>query len=469
MGINDESLQGLLDRTPDLVDYLRNDVRGPHFSRADVATRARFIPPAFTNWHDEQYASVETAGLLHQTHHMPELFVEGPGAFELLQSIAINSFSSFALDQAKQMVGATPEGHIIGDCIVYRHGEERFELVSGKPLLNWVEYQAVSGGYDVSVTRDEASNMNTTGRRTKYRFELVGPATGPILERVVEGGLPEVPFFRTATFRIGGHDVLALRHGMVGDVAFELSGPFAEEDEVRSILLEAGKDFGIMPVGTETYFTGQQGGWISYPLPGIFTEPALRGYREWLPATGWEARTEIGGSFVGKSIEDYYLTPFDAGYGHIIKFDHDFHGAEALKAIPDEAKKQKVTLEWDTEDVLRVQRSQFEPAPRYKSIDMPTVYYTWNQVDEVRNASDEPVGHSYKAAYLGPYGKVISMASLDPRLAPIGSEVTITWGEPTPTRKPQVERHVQTTIRARVVPAPYAQKSQRVTRNTAVV
>ena len=33
------------------------------------------------------------------------------------------------------------------------------------------------------------------------------------------------------------------------------------------------------------------------------------------------------------SIEDYYLTPWDLGYGAFVKFDHDFIGREALEKM----------------------------------------------------------------------------------------------------------------------------------------
>ena len=47
----------------------------------------------------------------------------------------------------------------------------------------------------------------------------------------------------------------------------------------------------------------------------------------------YEAKASIGGSFVSANIEDYYLTPWDLGYGHFVKFDHDFIGREALEKM----------------------------------------------------------------------------------------------------------------------------------------
>jgi glycine cleavage system aminomethyltransferase T len=335
--------------------------------------------------------------------------------------------------------------------------------VSGHPVLNWVKYQAEANAHDVELTVDPAFNLNATGRRKRYRFELAGPAAKEIFHRAVDGGAPDILFFRMATVRMKGHDVLVLRHGMVGSFAVEISGPYEEQDAVRSHILEVGAEFGIRPMGMRAYYTTVQSGWIPYPVPGILTDPALEDYRRYLPAKSFEAGYELGGSFLGTDISQYYATPYDFGYERIIKFDHDFHGREALQRMPEEAKRKKVTLVWDRDDVMRVMRSQFGSGPRYKSIDFPTVGYAWKQFDEVRSRRGDLVGVSLSAAYLNPLGDVISMSLIDSaEQAATGNEVVITWGEPGGgSRKPQIERHAQTTIRARVAPAPYQSDIQR--------
>ena len=58
----------------------------------------------------------------------------------------------------------------------------------------------------------------------------------------------------------------------------------------------------------------------------------MKKYREWLPATGYEGTGSIGGSFVSDDIEDYYMTPYELGYGPFVKFDHDFIGRDAAVA-----------------------------------------------------------------------------------------------------------------------------------------
>ncbi|GCB45326.1 aminomethyltransferase family protein [Streptomyces sp. NL15-2K] len=457
------SLQALIDETPDLVEYFYNECAAPHFSRAGVAKTGALIPPAFTNWRDEQRAWAETTALFHQSHHMPELFVEGPDALRLLERVGVNTFGNFTLDRAKQFVACTPSGHVIGDSIAYRIGEETYELVSGMPVLNWVQYQAETGGYDVKITRDNHSTANPTGRRVNFRFQLDGPTAGKTFAAAIDGDVPDLGFFRTVRVKIAGVDVLVLRHGMAGNQGVELSGPFEAEKKVRDRLLEAGEPYGIVPVGTQAYFsTPMSGAWMPYPVPGIFSGDELRDYREWLPADTWEASTQLGGSFYSADITDYYVTPYDLGYGRVVKFDHDFIGREALEAIRPEQRRQKVALVWDREDVMRILGSQFGEGPRYKSLDFPVAYYAWNQFDTVTGADGSTAGVSCHAGYVNPIGEMLSLAMLCPEHATPGTEVTITWGEPNGgSRKPQVERHEQTTVRATVAPAPYSPQVQR--------
>lgn len=451
-----ESLQDLLDAHPNMVDHFYNDAPSPHFSRS--GNKGSFIPPAFSNWRNEQQSWADTAALFHQSHHMPELFLKGPDARPLLERLGINSMKNFTMDRAKQFVVCTPSGHVIGDCIAYRNDEDSYELVSGMPLQNWVHYQTETGGYDVELTRDPPSNLNPSGKRTKYRFQLDGPLAGKIFASVVDGDMPEIPFFRTAKVTIKGKEVLVLRHGMAGHQGVEISGPFQDEEMVRSAILEAGAADGIKPVGTQAYFsTPLSNAWMAYPVPGIFSGDDLKSYRQWLPSDGWEAHTELGGSFYSENIEDYYVTPYDLGYGHMVKFDHDFIGSDALQQLPEEQRRRKVTLVWNRQDVQRVFASQFGDGPRYKSLEFPVTYYAWNQFDKVLTTNGDMAGLSCHAGYINPEGELLSLAMLDPRQVEIGTEVELIWGEPNGgSRKPQVERHEQTIIRATVAPAPYS-------------
>ncbi|MFW8641915.1 hypothetical protein ACOJBO_00215 [Rhizobium beringeri] len=91
---------------------------------------------------------------------------------------------------------------------------------------------------------------------------------------------------------------------------------------------------------------------------------------------GGRQNAQLGGSFVSENIEDYYVTPWDLGYGHILKFDHDFIGREALESLSAEQRRQKVTPVWNRDDVAAIFASALGQGPRYKAIDLPVASIT---------------------------------------------------------------------------------------------
>src|SRR5690606_16866356 len=125
-----------------------------------------------------------------------------------------------------------------------------------------------------------------------------------------------------------------------------------------------------------------ESGWVPSPMPAIYSGDALKAYREWLPADSYEARASLGGSFVSDNIEDYYLTPYDLGYGVMVKFDHDFIGREALEKIAQNPRRQKVTLELNNDDVIKVLGSQLSD-DRAKFMEFPSAVYSTLPYDAV--------------------------------------------------------------------------------------
>jgi len=229
---------------------------------------------------------------------------------------------------------------------------------------------------------------------------------------------------------------------------------------VREALVAAGEEFGMRQVGGRAYGSNTlESGWIPSPLPAVYTGEELRAYREWLPARGYEGLASVGGSFVSADIEDYYFTPWDLGYGTYVKFDHDFVGREALERLAEGPHRQKVTLALDDDDVTRTLGSMLgENGTRAKFIDWPNSVYSMHPFDSVL-VDGETVGVSTWIGYSPGEGKMLTLAVLDAEHAEPGTEVTFVWGEPDGgTRKPTVERHVQTELRAIVSPVPYVQE-----------
>ncbi|MEO3869506.1 hypothetical protein ABGB18_11795 [Nonomuraea sp. B12E4] len=447
-----KNLQELLDQAGDTVELLRNSQLGAYIYPV--------VPYEFTNFRREVIAWNETAVLYDQSHHMVNLFINGPGALRLISDTGINSVANFPVDSAKQFVPVSPEGGVIGDGILFREAEEEFIFVGRAPVANWLTFRA-GQGYEVELRLDARSPSRPYGKqvtRDLWRFQIQGPRAWEIIEKVNGGPVEQLRFFRLSHLNVAGERVRTLRHGMAGAPGLELWGPYETYDKVRDAILEAGREFGLEPCGSRAYSCNTlESGWIPSPLPAVYTGEELRPYREWLGADSYEATNALAGSFVSDRIEDYYVNPWNLGYGSFVKFDHDFVGRDALAAVTPETQRRKVTLAWNAEDVARLLAGPVDPdGPDYQFFDLPNANYGSSNYDSVTDADGNLVGLSMFTGYSANERRALSLATVDPGV-PLGAEVRVIWGEPDGgSRKPTVQPHEQFAVRAVVSPAPYS-------------
>jgi vanillate/3-O-methylgallate O-demethylase len=418
------------------------------------------VPGEFSNWRDEQRAWRDTCVLFDQSHHMVDIYIEGPDAIKLCSDTAINTFKNFPVNRAKQYVPCSYDGHVIGDGILFHLEQNKVVFVGRAPAANWIEYHAKTGGYKVKIDKDDRSPGNPKGKavvRKSYRFQIQGPNAWKVIEKLHGGKLEQLKFFHMDYMKIAGRKVRTLRHGMAGAPGLEIWGPYEEREEIREAIIAAGKEFGLAQVGSRAYATNTlESGWIPSPLPAVYTGEKMKAYREYLPATSYEASGSLGGSFYSKNIEDYYVNPYEMGYGPFVNFDHDFIGREAIEKMSKKPQRKKVTFAWNSEDVAKVFRSMLEPgAQHYKYIDLPLSNYTSSSFDKIMKGK-KIVGASMFAGYSYNERSMLSLGIVDPEVE-IGTEVTVVWGEEGGgSKKTTVERHKQLEIRATVSPVPYA-------------
>jgi vanillate/3-O-methylgallate O-demethylase len=449
--MSQQSLESLL-KKKNPVELLRNSQIGAYVYPV--------VPGEFSNWRDEQRAWRETCVLFDQSHHMVDIYIEGRDAIKLCSDTAINTFKNFPVNRAKQYVPCSYDGYVIGDGILFHLSQNKVVFVGRAPAANWIEYHAKTGGYKVKVAKDDRSPGNPKGKavvRKSYRFQIQGPNAWKVIEKLHGKKLEQLKFFHMDYMKIGKRKVRTLRHGMAGAPGLEIWGPYAQREEIREAIIAAGKDFGLAQVGSRAYATNTlESGWIPSPLPAVYTGAKMKAYREYLPATGYEASGSLGGSFYSDNIEDYYVNPYEMGYGPFVNFDHDFIGREALEKMSKEPQRKKVTFAWNSDDVAKVYKSLLEPgAQHYKYIDLPLSNYTSSSFDKIMKGN-KIVGASMFAGYSYNERSMLSLGIVDPSID-VGTEVTLIWGEEGGgSKKTTVERHKQLEIRATVSPVPYA-------------
>jgi vanillate/3-O-methylgallate O-demethylase len=450
-----KSLEDVLKAAGNTVQLLRNSQVGAYIYPV--------VANEFSNWRDEQAAWRHSAVLFDQSHHMVDLFIKGKDALKLISDTAINSMKGFTVNKAKQYVPTSYDGYVIGDGILFYLAEESFVYVGRAPSANWLEFHAATGGYNVDILKDDRSPSRTFGKAVKrvfYRFQIQGPNAEKVITKLNGGPFADIKFFNMDKIKIKGRDVRALRHGMAGAPGLEIWGPYEEYDEIRNAIVEAGAEFGLVQVGSRAYATNTlESGWIPSPLPAVYTGEKMKKYREWLPANSYEATGAIGGSFVSDNIEDYYVTPYQIGYGPFVKFDHDFIGRDALEKMDKGSQRRKVTLAWNGDDVGKVFESMFKPGKEaYKYIDLPLSNYASSSYDKLTHKG-KVVGFSMFGGYSYNERSMLSLGTIDADIK-VGTEVKLTWGEPDGgTKKTTVEKpHKQIDIRATVSPVPFSRE-----------
>lgn len=427
----------------DIVDKMRSANR-----RIDYGERR---PGQYTHWIKEQMSWKDTCYLGDWTF-LANLLLEGPEAIDLLADLSINSFEDYAIGQGKHLVQCDDDGKVIAEGVLIRSGEEEF-IVHGVPAY-WTAYNLENGNYEASGEF-----------RDTFNFGVQGPNSLKVLNELDDHSLRDVNFMRSGWLEIAGHEVRAVRFGMSGELGFELHGPAEYSQEVWDAILEAGQEHGIKRLSSKTSSINQLESGIPTRVrdyvSAIFGDDMAE-YREFLEENGTrELITHpVEGSFQADDISAWYRSPVELGWGHYMKFDHDFKGREALEAEAADPDRTTVTLRWNQEDVIDVYASLYRDGDTYKFMDMPHQQKRTMAADRVLKDGEE-VGVATMRGYSYYFREMLSLATIDVELSDPDTEVTVIWGEGQNPTSPTVEPHAQKEIRATVAPTPYKEDRRR--------
>ena len=375
--------------------------------------------------------------------------------------LGINSFKGFAPDKAKQFVPCSHDGYVIGDVILFYLAENQFNLVGRAPDAQLGAVSTPRSAVQrVTCTYDErtAARPDPQNRR-HYRYQLQGPNASKV-HRVGDrppGAGPQVlQHVRHADRRPRGARA-APRHGRTAGLRTD--GPLGRRPP--SFTPRWSRPARRTACGWSAGAAIPRTRWnrAGYPrrFPAVYTGEKMKPYREWLTVNHYEAKASIGGSFVSDNIEDYYLTPWDLGYGPFVKFDHEFIGRAALEKMAAGPHRKKVTLALDNVSVTDALFTMFDEGLRAKFIEFPSAVYSMHPFDRV-TVDGKLVGLSTWIGYSANEGKMLTLAMLDEQLRDAGHRGHLRLGRARTAarRKPAVERHKQVEIKAVVSPVPYS-------------
>lgn len=190
----------------------------------------------------EEHNNVRNNAGLFDVSHMGEIFVYGKDAVKYLQTLVPQDIEKITDKKAKYCQFTKENGGIIDDLFVYRLKENNYLLVVNASRLeadyNWMKAHCA----DFDVVVDNLSDALSM-------IALQGPKAADILEKA---GLKKDKQPRTMYINqteLIGEETYVSRTGYTGEDGFEIIIRNEKVSELWNKILEAGKEFNILPIG----------------------------------------------------------------------------------------------------------------------------------------------------------------------------------------------------------------------------
>jgi aminomethyltransferase len=265
-------------------------------SEIHVALGAKMVPFAGYNM-PVQYEGVNVehetvrAGVgVFDVSHMGEFLISGPEALALIQKVTSNDASTLTIGRAQYSCLPNADGGIVDDLIVYKMKEEQYLLVVNASNIekdwNWIASHNTMGAEMRNLSDDYSL------------LAIQGPKAVEAMQTLTSVDLAAIKYYH---FEVG--DFAGIEHVIISATGYTGSGGFeiyCKNDEVERVwnkVFEAGKSFGIKPIGLAARDT---------------------------------LRLEMGFCLYGNDINDT-TSPLEAGLGWITKFTKDFVNSDNLK------------------------------------------------------------------------------------------------------------------------------------------
>jgi aminomethyltransferase len=218
------------------------------------------MPLQFTGVVAEHTAVRERVGLF-DVSHLGKLVVEGAGAAAVLDRVVTGNIRTLEPWRARYNLVLTDEGGIADDLFIYRRPESY--LVVPNAANTATVQEAIQSA--ISEAGGGAEAVLSDARTRWAILALQGPAARAMAEELLPGAV-DLRLHGFADFDLGGAAVQVARTGYTGEYGFELFVPWDQAPGVWHLLLRAGANHGIAPVGLGARDTLRLE--MGYPLHG---------------------------------------------------------------------------------------------------------------------------------------------------------------------------------------------------------
>jgi len=367
------------------------------------------FPFEFSSWQEEELTWHDSCYIHAGLNPFLWCDVKGVDFLRMLNDLSISTYNNFPPGKARHCILCNKEGKIIIDGIVARRSGDEF---IGMCLPDFVAMNEEMGRpYDIE---------GGWCWDKYFFFQMCGPRSLEVVEAATRQDMHDVKFMWTKDGKIAGKDIFVLRTGMAGTLGYEIHGKAEDALIVYEALMDAGKEFGIQPIGRHAYRNTHTEG--SIPQGSIHFS-----YADDMLAS------EVTGSF-GSECPYKYVSPIDVGWEKMINFKHDFPGKAALEKEINGHHNTMVHLIWDLDDCCKVIRASMDSKER---VDMMPLCEDFNLIKSNREIhidavfdGEKIIGGASGRMFSPKNYEMMSLAVIDQDYAIEGKEVEVLWGRP---------------------------------------
>ncbi len=267
------------------------------FTRVHEEMGARMVPFAGYNMPvtfegiNVEHETVRNGVGVFDVSHMGEFWAKGPNAFEFVQRVTTNDVAKLTDGKVQYTCFPNGKGGIVDDLLVYRINEETYLLVVNAANIDkdweWCVSQNTKGA-ELYNASDEIAQL-----------AVQGPKALEAMQKLTDEPITGMEYYTFKKLKFAGvEDVILSTTGYTGSGGCEIYMANADAAKIYSAVLEAGKEYGIKPIGLAARDT---------------------------------LRLEMGFCLYGNDITDS-TSPIEAGLGWITKFTdgNDFIDREFL-------------------------------------------------------------------------------------------------------------------------------------------
>ena len=188
--------------------------------------------------HEHEYQAIRSACGLIDVSPLYKYRLSGPGAAALANRVVTRDVDRQEIGQVYYTPWCDAAGKVRDDGTLHRLGASDFRLTSAEPTLKWLHENA--RGLDVGI-EEETEQVAA--------LALQGPRSGELLQRITDGDVAGLRYFRVMSARIAGIAAEISRTGYTGDLGYEIWVGAADAIPLWDALTEAGGPFGLAPAG----------------------------------------------------------------------------------------------------------------------------------------------------------------------------------------------------------------------------